>query len=161
MKPTFICLGMLMLPLAAQELAIRDVPKIIDSGFLKRYKLCPGAPYEDGVGPGNDERRSVEQLLGPITAIDVHQFGPKYTNFKDVENYLRGVLAKRPRTAHRFQAWANMTPLFPEGVLGRLRFANGSTGAFEATSAYVCAQDASGVYWWFRLVPMDIWPGQD
>jgi len=160
MKPTLLCLSMLLLPSVGQDLAIRHVPKTIDSGFSTRTRLCPEAPYEGGVSRENDARRTLEQLLGPITAMDVHQFGPKFSNFKDVDGYLRELLAQRPRTAFRYSAWAEMTPLTFEGVLGRLRFANGSTGAFEAAGVHVCAQDSSGVYWWLRLAPMDIRPSE-
>jgi hypothetical protein len=163
MKPTLIGLGILLLPSVGQDLTIRHVPKTIDSGFSTRTRLCPGAPYEGGVSQRNDARRTLEQLLGPITAIDVHQFSPRNRfspNFKDVERYLGELLALRPRTAERFAAWAEMTPLDFDGILGTLRFANGSTGAFEVAGVHVCAQDSSGVYWWFRLVPGDTWPTQ-
>jgi len=163
MKPTLICLGILLVPAVGPDLTIRHVPKTIDSGFSTRTRLCPGAPYEGGVSRRNDARSTLEQLLGPITAIDVHQLSPQKRfspNFKDVELYLGELLAQRPRTADRFAAWAEMTPLAFDGILGTLRFSNGSTGAFEVAGVHVCAQDSSGVYWWFRLAPGDIWPTQ-
>ena len=53
-----------------------------------RFLNALEAVNEGGVSQTNDARRTVEQLLGPITAIDVHQFSPRKRfspNFKDVE----------------------------------------------------------------------------
>jgi hypothetical protein len=71
MKPTLMCVGMLLLPSVGQDVTIRYVPKTIDPGFSTRTSLCPGTPYDGGVFRRNDARHTLAQLLGPITAIDV------------------------------------------------------------------------------------------
>jgi hypothetical protein len=151
-------LGMLLLPFAAQDPPVRHVPRTADSSFAERGGLCPDAPYLGGVSRPNDARRSVAEVLGTITALDVHQFGRSFVDFAAVQTYLHKQLSAKPRVLYRHVPWAEATPLDAAGVLGTLHFATGSTGVFEATDVHLCAQDSSGVYWWLRLVPLDVWP---
>ena len=153
MKLTFPVLGVVMATmgtLGPQNVPIHHVSRTVDPTFERRTRLCPGASYEGGVDRPNDTGASVEELLGPITSIEIHQFGPKFANFSAVETYVRELLAKRPRRVYRYQAWAEGTPLHG-GVLGTLRFENGLSGVFEATGPHVCVQDATSQHWWFRL----------
>jgi hypothetical protein len=160
MRPTILFLGVLLLPFVGQDPAIRHVPQARDSTFDERGALCPDAPYLGGVSRPNDARRSVAQVLGSITAVDVHQVGRNFVDFAAVQAYLHQRLAQRPRVLFRHLPWANPTPLAAAGVLGMLHFASGATGVFEATDVHLCAQDSSGVYWWLRLGPLDLWPPQ-
>lgn len=157
MRPTLVFLGIFLMQLVGQDPPIRHVPRV-DSTFAGRLRLCPDVPYLSGASQPNDARRSVAQLLGTITAVDVHQFGRTFIDFAAVQTYLQGQLARRPRVLYRSVPWAEGTPLADSGVLGTLHFSTGSTGAFEATDVHLCAQDSSGVYWWIRLVPLDMWP---
>jgi hypothetical protein len=68
-----IFLGMFLLPFVAQEPPIRHVPRTVDSTFTARGSLCGDAPCLGGVSRPNDARRSVAEVLGTITAVDVHQ----------------------------------------------------------------------------------------
>ena len=157
MRPTIVFLGMFLMQSVGQDPPIRLVPRI-DSTFAERFGLCPGVPNLSGVSQPNDARGSVAQALGTITAVDVHQFGRTFGDFAAVQTYLQGQLARRPRVLYRYSPWAEATRLADSGVLGTLHFATGSTGVFEATDVHFCAQDSSGVYWWIRLVPLDMWP---
>jgi len=162
MRPTIMFLGMfmLLLPVVGQDPPIRHVPQIVDSTFAERGGLCPNAHYPSGASRANDARLSVAQVLGPISTVDVYQFGQSFVDFVAVQTYLLRQLAQRPRVLYRYAPWAEATPLAAAGVLGTLHFATGSTGVFEATGVHLCAQDSSGVYWWLRLVPLDMWPPQ-
>jgi hypothetical protein len=160
MRPLIVFLGLCLLPFIGQDPPIRHVPQTVDSTFAQRGRLCPNAPDLSGVGRPNDARRSVAELLGSITSVDVHQFGRNFVDFVAVQAYLHQLLAQRPRGLSRSLGWANATPLAGEGVLGTLHFATGSTGVFEAAQVHLCAQDSSGVYWWLRLAPLDLWPPQ-
>ena len=151
-------LGMFLLPFVLQDPPIRHVPRTVDSTFAERGALCPHAPYLGGVSRPNDARRSVAEVLGTVTAVDVYQFGRSFVDFVAVQTYLHKQLAERPRVLYRHVPWAEATPLAAAGVLGTLHFATGSTGVFEATDVHLCAQDSSGAYWWLRLVPLDTWP---
>ena len=153
-------LGILLMPLVGQDPVMRHVPQTVDSTFAERSRLCSNARNLGGVSRANDARRSVAQMLGTITSLDVYQFGPIFGDFVAVQTYLRTQLAQRPRVLYRYEPWAESTPLAVTGVVGALHFATGSTGVFEATDVHLCAQDTSGVYWWFRLAPTDIWPSQ-
>jgi hypothetical protein len=157
MTLTWTLLGVFMATLGAQNVPIHNMSRTVDPAFERRSKLCPGDSDDGGVYRSNDTRASVEELFGPITSIEIHQFGPKFANFSAVETYVRELLAKRPRFVSRYQAWANLTPLDREGVLGTIRFGNGVSGVFEATGPYVCLQDAMSRHWWLRLVPDDVW----
>ena len=150
-------LGMLLMQSVGQDPPISHVPRV-DSTFAERLRLCPNVPYLGGVTQSNDARRSVAQVLGTITAVEVHQFGRSFVDFAAVQTYLGSQLAQRPRVLYRHVPWAEATPLADSGVLGTLHFATGSTGVFEATDVHLCAQDSSGVYWWIRMVPLDMWP---
>jgi hypothetical protein len=94
-----VFLGILLVPLAWQDPVIRHVPRTTDSTFAERSRLCSNARYVGGGTVGNDARRSVAELLGTITSLDVHQFGPEFGDFAAVQTYLRTQLAQRPRTA--------------------------------------------------------------
>ena len=157
MTLTLTLLGAFMATLGPRNVPIHHDSRTVDPAFESRYALCPGASYEGGVDQSNESRASVEELFGPITTIEIHQFGPKFTTFSAVEAYVRDLLAKRPRRVSRYQPWANLTALAREGVLGTIRFGNGVSGVFEATGPYVCLQDAMSRHWWLRLVPMDVW----
>jgi hypothetical protein len=139
---------------------MRHVPRTVDSSVTRRDRLCPGARDMGGVIQGNDARRSVAEVLGAITQVDVHRFGPGFADFVAVQTYLRRQLAQRPRAFYQYTPWAEPTPLGAAGVFGTLHFANGSAGIFEAAGDYLCVQDTSGVHWWLRLAPLDIWPLQ-
>ena len=159
MTLTLPLLGVVMATMATlgpQNVPIHHVSKTVDPAFWRRTRLCPGASYDSDVHRSNDTRASVEELFGPITSIEIHQFGPRFSNFGAVETYVRDLLAKRPRQVSRQQDWAEGTPL-DRGVLGTIRFGNGVSGVFEATGPHVCVQDATSQHWWFRLVPHEVW----
>jgi hypothetical protein len=140
---TRVLLGILLMPLAWQDPAVRHVPRTVDSTFAQRSRLCSNARSLAGVSVANDARRSVAELLGTIASLDVHQFGPDFGDFVAVETYFRTQLAQRPRAAYRYEPWAESTPLAASGVVGTIHFATGSTGLFEATGVHLCAQDSS------------------
>jgi hypothetical protein len=154
----FFLLPALLAPLAAQDVSIRHVPAKIDAAFAERTSLCRNAPSEGGAARANDDRQSVSQLLGSVASIDVHQFGSKFSNADSVSAYLRRLMAQKPQTSYGSVPWAEATPLTSLGVVGRMLYTDGSTGAFEAADVHLCAQDSSGVYWWFRLAPLDLLP---
>jgi hypothetical protein len=137
MRATIMFLGVFLLPFVEQDPPIRHVPPTVDSPFAERGSLCPNAPSLSGVSRPNDARRSVAQVLGSISAVDVHQFGRNFVDFAAVQAYLHQRLAQKPRVLFRHLPWANATPLAAAGVLGTLHYASGSTGVFEATDVYL------------------------
>ena len=156
--PIVMFFGLLLLPWPGQDPPVRHVPRTADTTFASRAGLCPAARSPGGVSQANDARRSVAQLVGTVTSVDVYQFGRNFVDFAAVQTYLVKQLAQKPRVMYRYSPWAEGTPLAEMGVLGVFHFAGGSTGVFEATDVHLCVQDASGVYWWFRVAPMDLWP---
>ena len=159
MKRSTPWLALILLPLAGQDPPVRYVPRL-DSTIGGRTALCSGAPYIGGSSRANDARHSISELFGTISAIDVHQFGVSFIDFSAVQRYVQGQLAERPRTLYRYSAWAEATPLAGSGVVGTIHFATGSARRFEAVGIHLCIEDASGVYWWIRLAPLDVWPSQ-
>jgi hypothetical protein len=91
-----------MATLAAQNVPIHLVPRTVDPTFERRYSLCPGASTEVGLTRSTDDRASVEELFGPVSSIEIHQFGSKFSTFSGVETYVRELLAKRPRSVSRY-----------------------------------------------------------
>ena len=159
MKRSISLLALILLPLAGQEPPVRYLPRT-DSPLGRRVALCSGAPATGGGDRVNDAQRSISELFGAMTEIDVHQFGASFVDFSAVQMYVQSQLAQRPRTLYRYSAWAEATPLAGSGVVGTIRFAAGSVGRLEATGIHLCIEDASGVYWWIRLAPSDVWPPQ-
>ena len=156
-------IGLFMFARAQQSVPVRYVPAFdpdTEASFRGLGTICGNAPYEGGIYENNDARRPLEELFGTITLIEVHQFGPAFKTFQAVEMYLRDLLVQRPRTAFRYHAWANGTPLSKSGAAGTFHFANGTRGVFQATTVYFCAQDSRGLYWWVRLslAGGDLWP---
>ena len=152
-------LALIFLPLTGQDPPVRHVPRV-DSTITGTIALCSGAPSVAGGSRANDARLSISELFGAVTEVDVHQFGTSFVDFEAVQNYVHAQLAQRPRTLYRYSAWAEATPLAGSGVVGTIRFATGSEGRFEATGIHLCIEDGSGVYWWIRLAPSDVWPLQ-
>jgi len=149
---------LLIAALAAwQDLPVRLVPHG-NSTIDGARALCSGAPSRGGDSRANDARLSLSNVFGAVTELDVHQFGSGFVDFAAVQTYLHAQLAQRPRTLYRYSAWAEATPLGASGVVGTIRFATGSEGRFEVTGVHLCIEDASGVYWWIRLAPSDVWP---
>jgi hypothetical protein len=152
-----ILLGVFVGTVAPQSVRINDVPRTVDPAFSTRTSLCPSASYEGGVIRSNDSRTRVGELLGRIRSVEIHQFGSRFSNVSQVEEYVRGLVTQRPRQVFRYQPRANPTPLDAGGVLGTFRFADGISGVFEATGPYVCVQDSMSRHWWLRLAPDDVW----
>jgi hypothetical protein len=150
-------LVLVLVPLAGQDLPVRLVPHG-DSTIDGTRALCSGAPSRGGDSRANDARLSISNMFGVVTEVDVHQFGSGFVDFAAVHTYLHAQLAQRPRTLYRYRPWAEATPLGDSGVVGTIRFATGSEGRFEVTGIHLCIEDASGVYWWIRLAPSDVWP---
>jgi hypothetical protein len=152
-------LALILLHLAGQNPPVRHLPRG-DSTLGATIALCSGAPYIGGTSRANDARLSISELFGAVTEVDVHQFGAGFVDFAAVQTYVHRQLAQRPRTLYRYRAWAEATPLAGSGVVGTIRFTAGSEGRLEATGIHLCIEDTSGVYWWIRLAPSDLWPLQ-
>ena len=90
-----IFFGLFMGTVGPQNVQIYDVPKPGDPALKGRSRLCPNASAEGGVSRSNETRASIEQLFGTLTAVEIHQFGSKFSDFSAVEKYVRGLLSQR------------------------------------------------------------------
>jgi hypothetical protein len=143
----------------SQEPAIRFVPQTVDRDFATRTRLCSAASAGTSDPVSNDQRRSVQALLGPtLLELQVHQMGDSFTTFAPVRDKLRALLRARPFGLTRFPNWAEGTPFRNWGLLGTIRYTRGRTGRFEAVGNHLCFADSAGVTWWVRLEVVDVWP---
>jgi hypothetical protein len=140
---------------------IRHVPRMVDSTFDRRTSLCPGARTTGGDMQANEARLGVSDLLGGITAVDVHQFGTDFSGFTAVRSYLSDLLAERPRASYWYSPWAEATPLRASGVLATVHFPAGTRGRLEAAGVHLCLEDSTGIGRWWRLTPLDVWGRQE
>jgi len=158
MQPTVVLAVVLMI-FPDSGPPIRHVPRVVDTGFATRSSLCPDAPSIGGAVEANDARRSVAEFLGPeLVELQVHQVGDSFQDFGAVATHLRWILAQRPQFVSRYAPWAEGTPMGAAGILGTLRYTEGSAGRVEVAGVHVCVQDSTGTVWWIRLAPIDLWP---
>lgn len=151
---------LLFLSLTTQEPSIRLVPRVVDPHFPERQRLCDEDSTTGGVSVPNDERRSIEEWLGPaLLELQIHQLGDSLRAFPTARDHLRTLLRARPRSLTRFPGWAEGTPFRTWGVLGTVHYTRGRTGRVEAVGNHLCISDSTGVTWWLRVEKVDVWPG--
>lgn len=140
-----------------------DVPLNFKKGWqnLESNRLCAGGEQTPGIGATNDEQLAVSQLF-EITTIDVWSIGSDFEHGpSNLEKYMRGQLARKPRRLFRFN------PFEPDhrkpriGVNGSINLANGRSGVFEAIGRQMCMADSKGQIWWFSLATDNVWPGPE
>ena len=138
---------------------IRNEPRIVDVHFASRQRLCPDASASGGMGLANDHQRSIAEFLGPaLREIAIHQVGDSLATFTEVRAHVKEVFARRPQVFSRYTPWAEGTPLATHGILGTLRFRGDGNGQLEISGSHLCFQDSTGVVWWARVAPVDVWP---
>jgi hypothetical protein len=97
----------------------------------------------------NDDKRTVAELLGIVPrSIEI-----LYSSTHDVETRVREILAARPRFLSPFINWSEGADLRSEGFIVNLQ-----TARLEVAGYQVCVRDRKGGYWYFRNVPLDLWP---
>ena len=158
-RPAHSPLVALLSPPAGQEPDIRLVSRVVDRHFADRSRLCPGESATAAVPLPNDERRSVQEFLGPaLLELQVHQMGDSFADFPAARDHLRALLRARPRAWTRFPNWAEGTPFRTWGLLGTVHHTGDRVGRLEAVGNHLCVADSTGVTWWARLEAVDLWP---
>jgi hypothetical protein len=99
----------------------------------------------------NNDKRTVGELLGIAPgSITIDYRSP---DVADVENRVREILAARPRALSAFINWSEGADLRSQGFIVNVQAAR-----LEVAGYQVCVRDGNGNYWYFRNVPVDLWP---
>ena len=164
MRMPLLLLAVLLLlaPTDHQPVPIRFVPRVVDTRFAERSRLCEDGPASTMAPISNDLRRSTAAVLGPaLRALQVHQLGDSLTEFPKVRQHLRTLLRARPRFLARYPTWAEATPFRNWGILGTVRYSGGRSGPLEVVGNHLCVADSAGVRWLLRLEAVDLWDTSD
>lgn len=76
----------------------------------------------------------------------------------DLKRRVDDVLRSRPRFLAPQIMWAEGADLRRETLTATLRRADGAAARLSVSGYQVCLRDASGELWFFRKVPLDLWP---
>jgi hypothetical protein len=117
--------------------------------------LCADDPRRSaGAEIRNDDKRTVAELLGIAPrSIDI-----QYSSTDQVEKRAREILEARPRFLSPFINWSEGADLRRQGFIVNLLTAEAASARLEVAGYQVCVRDGKGSYWYFRNVPLDLWP---
>ncbi len=145
--------------LPAQDPSIRFVPRVVYPDFAQLHRLCADDSMGVSAPRPNDERRSVQALLGPaLVELQIHQMGDSVTSFPRARDQVVGLLRARPQSLTRFPNWAEGTPFRNWGIVGSVHYTGGRASPFEVVGNHLCMADSLGGMWWLRLEAVDVWP---
>jgi hypothetical protein len=154
-----VSIVVLLVPLAVHEPPIKYVPLTVDVHFAERLRLCSGDSTSGGYPVMNDQRRSIQQLLGPsLVEIQLHQLGDSLSPFPKARAHVRDLLEARPLSLSHVPNWAEGTPLRSWGIIGSVHYSRDRVGRLEAAGNHLCVVDSTGVTWWIRVEAVDVWP---
>lgn len=108
----------------------------------------------------NPDRKTVRDLLGVTPGPVVIQYRSRdWSGPDDVASLARAILEARPRSLSSFINWAEGADLAHRAFVASLPLLDGAAVRLAVAGYQVCVRDARGKYWYFRNVPIDLWPG--
>jgi len=131
------------------------------AGRAQLALLCPADP--GGAGRAmvqNDARRTLAEMfdLQP-GAAEVEFASPDWSGRRDeLERRIDEALRSRPRFLAPQIIWAEGADLRNDTFTARLRRADGAAARLSVSGYQVCLCEANGEQWFFRKVPLDLWP---
>lgn len=126
-------------------------------------RLCADDP---GTSPRAEIRNTDKRTLGEILDITRYAVVTRYrsgdwSGSEDVPRRIREILEARPRVLSPFVNWAEGADFRRHAFVATLRTLDGVTARMDVAGYQVCVRDARGAYWYFRDVPIDVWPGSE
>jgi hypothetical protein len=126
-------------------------------------RLCaddPGTPPRAEIR--NTDKRTLGEMLG-ITryAVVTRYSSGDWSGSEDVPRRIREILEARPRVLSPFVNWSEGADFARHAFVVTLRTLDGGTARIDVGGYQVCVRDARGAHWYFRDVPLDVWPGSE
>ena len=124
-------------------------------------QLCP----REGGAAGratlqNDAKRTLAEIFDLRPGAAVVEFAsPDWSERReDLERRVDEVLRSRPRFLAPQIIWAEGADLRSDTFTTTFRRADGALARLSVSGYQVCLRDANGEQWFFRKVPLDLWP---
>jgi len=114
---------------------------------------APVAPID------NVEMRTFRELMSisPI-AISVHYKSSDWRSVNEIGDQIERILQARPRQPSPMINWSEGADFRHRTFFAVLQTAERIEVRLEASGYQVCGSDSSGRFWYFRNVPIDLWP---
>ena len=123
-------------------------------------RLCPDDPRTSQRPPiENSAKRTLAEFLGigPRSTV-VHYRSEDWRSAAELESRASELLKARPRFLSPHINWAEGANLRVRAFVATIRTSDGAAARLEVAGYQVCVRDAKGDYWYFRHVPIDVWP---
>ena len=131
------------------------------AGRAQLAQLCPADASAAGRATlSNDAKRTLAEIFDLRLSAAVVEFAsPDWSGRReDLERRVDEVLRSRPRFLAPQIIWAEGADLRRDTFTTTLRRADGAAARLSVSGYQVCLRDASGEHWFFRKVPLDLWP---
>jgi hypothetical protein len=107
----------------------------------------------------NDDKRSVGEILAIAPAsVAIRYASPDWHSAGDIARRIRDFLQARPRALSPFINWAEGADFGRKALVANIYMPDGAMVRIDVAGYQACLRDARGSYWYFRIVPADLWP---
>ena len=131
------------------------------AGRAQLAQLCPADTRAAGRATlQNDAKRTLAEIfdLQPGTAV-VQSASPDWSSRREeLERRIGDVLHSRPRFLAPQIIWAEGADVRSDTFTTTLQRSDGAAARLSVSGYQVCLRDAKGEPWFFRKVPLDLWP---
>ena len=123
-------------------------------------RLCPDDPRTSSSDlVPNEEKRTVRDILGIApSAVEIQYRSPDWTGAEAIAERIREILGARPRFLSQILNWSEGADLQHTAFVATVRLPDGAPVRMDVAGYQVCIRDATGKYWYFRMVDVDQWP---
>ncbi len=137
-------------------------PASVTEAQLSRQpsRLCPDDPRTPSRAEiRNTDKRTLEEILGVTRyAIVIQYRSPDWNGPEDIARRIREILEARPRILSPFINWAEGADLGRHSFVATVQMPDGVTARMDVAGYQVCVRDTKDQHWYFRHVPIDVWP---
>lgn len=145
-----------------------DIPVTLatDSIAALRAKTSPSRLCSDDPGNRalvapihNDEMRTFRELMGisPI-AVSVRYQSADWKDINEIGDQVERILQARPRQPSPMINWSEGADFRHRTFFAVVQTAERIEVRLEVSGYQVCGSDSRGRFWYFRNVPIDLWP---
>ena len=130
------------------------------AGHAQFARLCPADAGTGRAALQNDTKRTVAEIFDLRPGVAGVEFAsPDWSGRDDeVKQRVDQVLRSRPRFLAPQIIWAEGADLRRDTFTATLWHADGAAARLSVSGYQVCLRDANGEQWFFRAVPLDLWP---
>lgn len=125
-------------------------------------RLCPDDPRTSRHrATENRAKRTLGEILGIAPhSVVVHYRSEDWRTAAELESRASELLKARPRFLSPHINWAEGANLRLHAFVATIQMSDGTAARLEVAGYQVCVRDAKGNYWYFRHVPLDVWPAE-